>query len=307
MPSIDRNTQHPPKLLVTGASGNLGYWICRMAMASWAVTGIHLQRAVLMDGIQTVQADLTAASVLSDLVASIKPHAVIHAAAASQPVLCERHPEKTRIINVDVPGRLAALCADLQIPFIFTSTDLVFDGRNAPYAEQDPVTPICVYGHQKADAEETVLKVNGNALVCRMPLMIGVSPVAAGGFSMQMLQSIRCGDPLRLLTDELRTPVSYVDAAQGLLALLGNTNGCLHMGGRSRVSRYDMGLLMAKQMGIAPTMFQPVTLETLNITVPRSPDCSLVSDKAYALGYDPSPLPSAVEWAVRQFEEISKG
>ena len=307
MPSESRSARQLPKLMVTGASGNLGYWICRLAMKSWAVTGIHWQHPFKMDGVRSAQADLTDFLSLDRLLDAIKPQAVIHAAAASQPAHCEIHPEATRRVNVGVPEKLAALCADRQVPFLFTSTDLVFDGRNAPYAEQDAVTPVCVYGRQKADAEDAVLHMNCKALVCRMPLMIGVAPVASGSFSMQMLRSIRCGDPLRLLTDEFRTPVSYVDAAQGVLSLLGKACGRLHMGGRYRVSRYEMGLLMAKQMGIAPTTIQPVTLESLNLTAPRSPDCSLVSDTAYALGYDPASLSAAVQWAVGQFEEISNG
>ena len=297
-----RSAQRLPKLLVTGASGNLGYWICRLAMKSWAVTGVHWQHDLKMDGVRSAQADLTDAEAVDHLLNAIEPQAIIHAAADSQPARCETHPEATRRVNVDVPEKLAALCADLQIPFLFTSTDLVFDGLDAPYAEQDTVTPVCVYGRQKADAEDAVLKMNGKALVCRMPLMIGVGPAVSSSFSMQMLRSIRCGDPLRLLTDEFRTPVSYVDAAKGLLTILGKARGRLHMGGRNRVSRYEMGLLMAKQLGVAPTMIQPVTLESLNLAVPRSPDCSLVSDTAYALGYDPAPLSAAIQWTVGQFE-----
>lgn len=307
MPIDNYSARQLPRLMVTGASGNLGYWICRQAKESQAVTGIHCRHDFRMDGVRSAQADLTDFSAVDRLLDAINPHAVIHAAAASQPAHCEANPEATRRVNVDVPEKLAASCADRQIPFLFTSTDLVFDGNNAPYAEQDAVTPVCVYGRQKADAEDNVLKMNDKALVCRMPLMVGVGPAASSSFSIQMLRSIRNGDPLRLLTDEFRTPVSYADGAQGLINLVGKARGRLHMGGRDRVSRYDIGLVMAKQLGIAPTMIQPVTLECLKFTEPRSPDCSLVSDTAYALGYDPAPLPATVQWTLGQFEENSNG
>ncbi len=307
MPSEKRNTPPLPNLMVTGASGNLGYWICHQAKVSWAVTGIYWKYDFKMDGVRSAQADLTDVDAADYLMGTIRPQAVIHAAAASQPARCETHPEATRRVNVDVPKKLAALCADRKIPFIFTSTDLVFDGHDAPYTELDGVTPVCVYGRQKADAEDAVLKINGKALVCRMPLMIGAGPAASSSFAIQMLRGILSGDPLRLLTDEFRTPVSFVDAAKGLLSLLGKTRGRLHMGGRHRVSRYELGLLMAKQLGIAPTMIQPVTIKSLKLSVPRSPDCSLASDTAYALGYDPAPLSAAVQWTVRQFEENSNG
>jgi dTDP-4-dehydrorhamnose reductase len=291
--------------LVTGASGNLGHWICRLAVKKWAVTGIHWQHPFSMDGVKSVRADLSDLSVLENLLVAVKPSAVIHTAAVSQMMQCEQHPKATRRINVAAAEKLSALCADLRIPFVFTSTDLVFDGLSAPYAEQDPMNPVCVYGCQKAEAEAAVLNANGNALVCRMPLMIGVGPRAASSFSIQMLFNIRQGRALQLFTDEFRTPVTYRDAARGLLTVIGKACGPLHMGGRFRVSRFDLGLRMAEQMGIAPTMIQPVTLRSLNLGVTRSPDCSLASDKAFALGYDPAPLSKAIQWVVKQFDAIS--
>ncbi len=108
-----RSAQRLPKLLITGASGNLGYWICRLAMKSWAVTGVHWQHDLKMDGVRSAQADLTDAEAVDHLLNAIEPQAIIHAAADSQPARCETHPEATRRVNVDVPKKLAALCADL--------------------------------------------------------------------------------------------------------------------------------------------------------------------------------------------------
>jgi dTDP-4-dehydrorhamnose reductase len=295
------NERQRPSLMVTGASGNLGQWICRLAAKSYAVTGVHWRHPFAMEGVRSIRADLTDIPGLAPLLAAIEPAAVIHAAALSQPVQCEQHPKASRRMNVDVPEKMAALCAGRRIPFIFTSTDLVFDGLSAPYAEQDAVTPVCRYGRQKAEAEAAVLDVDAGALVCRLPLMIGVGGGASQNFSIQMLDHIRSRRPLRLLTDEFRTPVAYRDAAQGLLSLIGRVSGRLHLGGRQRVSRYDLGILMADQMGVAPTMIEPVTLQSLDWGVARSPDCSLISDKAFALGYDPAPLSEAIAGIVRQF------
>lgn len=301
MPSNREPHHQRPSLMVTGASGNLGHWICRMAHGAWDVSGIHFHHPVSVEGVRAVQADLTSRPDVEKLFDQLKPRAVIHAAAISQPVVCERNPQATQAINVDVPGYLASLCADRGIPFAFTSTDLVFDGLAPPYGEGDGVTPICAYGRQKVRAEEVVLDQYPNALVCRMPLMIGIGPPMSDGFCMQMLSHIRHGRKLRLLTDEFRTPVDYQSAAQGLLGLLGSARGRFHLGGRSRVSRYDLGLSMARQLAVAPKMIEPVTIDELSIGVARSPDCSLVSDKAYAQGYDPIPLSEAIRRVVDQF------
>lgn len=305
MPNLEQSYHHRPNLMVTGASGNLGHWICRMARKDWTVSGIYSRHPFSMEGVEAFQTDLTCQSEVERLFARIKPRAVIHAAAVSLPAVCERSPQATSVINVSAPGQLAAICADERIPFVLTSTDLVFNGLKAPYGEQDTANPVCVYGRQKVQAEELVLNRYGDALVCRMPLMIGVGPRMSSSFCMQMLSDIRHNRTVNLFTDEFRTPVDYQSAAQGLLKMIGNARGILHLGGKTRVSRFELGLSIAKQMKIVPTMLNPIAIDALALNMERSPDCSLKSNVAFALGYDPLSLPMAVKRIIDQLNMIT--
>ena len=88
------------------------------------------------------------------MMADVQPAAVIHTAAITDLDFCEQFPDDSLPINLHAPINLAALCGDKDIPFVFTSADLVFDGARAPYAEDDPPTPINVFGEHKALAEE---------------------------------------------------------------------------------------------------------------------------------------------------------
>lgn len=291
--------------MVTGASGTLGHWICRLAVDKWSVYGIHWQNAIDVARVNAVKADLTLTAELTRLICVIQPQAVIHAAAMAQPALCESDPQSSQVLNVRVPQLLSALCADRRVPFVFTSTDLVFDGLNAPYGEYSPVSPVTIYGRQKAFAETAVLETYPKALVCRMPLMFGLGARHSKNFSMQMLSAIKSGRSIQLFTDEFRTPVDFESAARGLLNLLGRAHGLIHMGGRSRISRFELGLLMARQMDTDPSMLTPVTIDALSLGAARSPDCTMNSDTAYALGYDPVPLPFAVKRLVNQFDLIT--
>ena len=67
------------------------------------------------------------------------------------------------------------MCAQRQIPYVFTSSDLVFDGREAPYRETDPIAPVNVYDRQKALEEQANLSAYPEALICRLPVMFGWS------------------------------------------------------------------------------------------------------------------------------------
>jgi dTDP-4-dehydrorhamnose reductase len=298
--------QKRPKLLITGASGFLGRPLCTLAAEKWAVTGIHHRHPVDIPGVASVRADLTDAAQVKALVAAVHPQAMIHAAAVAQPAACEQQPQSAEVLNVQVPERLAGLCADLAIPFLFVSTDLVFDGRQAPYDESCPVNPLCVYARQKVRAEAAVLACYADALVCRLPLMFGAAGHPGRNFTWQMLTNLHQGRPVKLFTDEFRTPVDNASAARGLLTVLGRARGVLHLGGRTRISRYDFGTLLANEMGAALSLLEPVTIESMSTGVARSPDCSLDSRKASALGYDPTPLDTAIREVVAQFLDMSR-
>lgn len=291
-----------PAILITGASGLLGQALCRAARGQWSVTGIHYRHPLNMEGITSIQADLTDDARTAELFARLEPQAVVHAAAISQPAVCEMEPQSSAAVNVHLPKLLAGLCARRSIAFVFTSTDLVFDGRQAPYDERAQVKPLCVYSRQKARAERAVSQCYPDALVCRLPLMFGVTARPANNFTYQMLVALRRGQPVDLFTDEFRTPVDIDSAARGLLAVVGRARGVLHLGGRSRVSRYDLGMMLAEQLGAPPGLLRPVSVESYQLGIARSPDCTLDSGKAFRLGYDPMPLPQAVKRVVAQFK-----
>lgn len=292
-----------PKILITGASGFLGSALCRQAAGSWTVTGVRHRRPLTLSGVSSVQADLRHDRQIRDVFDAVNPQAVIHAAAIAQPAQCEQDPYSSAAVNVRSARLLAGLCADRKIPFVFTSTDLVFDGLQPPYDEDHPVTPVSVYGRQKAQAEMAVAERNPDALICRLPLLFGIAANCLNNFTGQLLYAILQGRPMKLFKDEFRTPVDNESAARGLLALLGRSRGLLHLGGRTRLSRYEMGVRMAEYLGVPTFSVQPVTIESHPTGTIRSPDCTLDSRRAYSLGYDPLPLAGAIKQVVDKFRQ----
>ena len=302
---MDRMVSEKPGLIITGASGLLGHALCEAARDSWTVYGVYRRHKPLMAGLHTIRADLRDRQCHSDLIRTIRPRAIIHAAANADPLACEKDAQTSDIINRQVPARLARICDRSGITYLFTSTDLVFDGRQAPYDEFAPTRPICVYGEHKALAEAEVLDHCSDALVCRLPLMFGAGPYSGRHFGVQMLNAIRRNETLKLFEDEFRTPVDVDSAAHGILALLGRAKGVFHLGGHTRISRYDLGLAMARQLGVDPGIIRPVRIRQMKLAVARAADCSLVSQKAYNAGYRPASLQSGLRRFVRRFDQFS--
>jgi dTDP-4-dehydrorhamnose reductase len=276
------------KLLITGASGFLGYHLCQIAPSKYQVYGTYFRHCLDIANVNLSKLDLTKINELKTLFETIKPDAVIHTAAASKPNFCQTHPHKSYLINVTTSENIALLCGQDHIPCVFTSTDLVFDGLNAPYNEHSPVSPISIYGQHKAIAEQKMFQIYPKIALCRMPLMFGKATPCAHSFMQPFMAKIKGGEELSLFSDEFRTPVSANTAAKGLLLTLEKQiSGLIHLGGKERISRYNFGLLMAEVFNLSTNTIKPCSQKDVTMAAPRSPDVSMDSSYAFSLGYQP--------------------
>ena len=141
---------------------------------------------------------------------------------------------------------LAALAA--EIPFVFFSTDLVFDGRKGNYVETDAPNPLHVYGETKLAAEEIVLK-NPRHLVVRTSINSGVSSSGNRAFNEQLHRSFQqAGQGMTLFTDEFRCPIPAVETARAVWELTaGNCAGLYHVAGAEKLSRFQIGELLIRR------------------------------------------------------------
>ena len=136
-----------PLAWITGAGGLIGSHIVRAAAVhapNWRVRGLTRSDFDLTD-FPEVQRQFEA-----DL-----PQLVIHCAAMSDPTVCETQLAQTRFVNREATFFLSGLAQD--IPMIFFSSDLVFDGKHGHYTEEDEPSPLTVYARTKAEAEALVL------------------------------------------------------------------------------------------------------------------------------------------------------
>ena len=276
------------KLLVTGASGFLGWNLCQSATKKWEVYGTYFSQKIANNRVNLFQTDLRNYKAISELFSIIKPEAVIHTAAASKPNFCQTHPEESYGINVTASANIARLCAEYNIPCAFTSTDLVFDGKNPFYSESDRVSPICYYGEQKVAAEEKMSEITDEIALCRMPLMFGRASPVSPSFIQETIALLKAGKEVNLFVDEFRTPASAGAASAGLLlAIEKKVKGVLHLGGKERISRYEFGLLLADIWQLPKELIRGGKQADVAMVAKRSPDTSLDSSKAFALGYRP--------------------
>ncbi|MBD2448283.1 NAD(P)-dependent oxidoreductase [Nostoc sp. FACHB-152] len=288
------------KLLITGASGFLGWHLCQLAKQEWEVYGTYYSHFIEIPGVKTLKVKLNNFQDLKQIFSQINPAAVIHTAAQSQPNFCQTYPQQSHTINVTTSCNIAGLCADYSIPCVFTSTDLVFNGLNAPYKETAPVCPVNIYGEQKVMGEIGMLERYPMTAVCRMPLMFGRETPTATSFIQPFIQTLKEDKELNLFIDEVRTPVSGTTAAKGLLLALEKVSGIIHLGGKERISRYDFGKVLVEVFNLPSTKLKGCRQQDIKMSAPRPADVSLDSSQAFKLGYQPLSIKEELE-AIAKF------
>ena len=268
------------RLLLTGASGRLGGYLLReLARTEWPVvawTGSHTGRSY---GAELEPVDLADRDHVVRAFREARPTAVIHAAALASVAECHRSPERARRVNAEGSGTLARLAAEAGARLVYVSTDLVFDGRRGNYREDDPISPLSIYGTTKAAGEEAVLAVPRNAVV-RVTLLFGPTLTGRPSFFDDQLAALRSRRPIRLFRDEWRTPLSLAVAAPALLAVCrADFTGLLHLGGPERMTRLEMGRRLAAYLRSDDRVFVPSGQGDAPVGEPRPRDVSLDSSR----------------------------
>jgi dTDP-4-dehydrorhamnose reductase len=264
--------------LVTGATGLLGGYLLRElrdeSVVAWSGSQQSSAFSVPLTRIDVTDHDVTAAAFRA-----AAPDAVIHVAAVARVDECRREPDKARRVNTDATRHLAELAADRGARFVFVSTDLVFDGEQGNYREDDLPNPLTVYGRTKADGEAAVMAISRTA-VARLSLLHGPCLTGRSSFFDRMVTALRENRPIPLFTDEWRTPLDLPTAAKALVALgRSDVNGLLHVGGPERLSRLEMGRQLAEVLGVSGESIVVTGRNDVPADEPRPRDTSLESSR----------------------------
>lgn len=275
-----------PRLLVIGSRGFLGSYAAIGAKSDFEVVeagrssngGSGLAIDIRDQG--SVQAGFRAA----------RPDSVMLFSAISDIDRCQQFPDEAGAVNLRGPQNVAEACAANNARLLFTSTGAVFDGKKHGYSEEDPVSPVSVYGETKVEAEKAVLALGASGIVVRIALAIGF---AANNGTNSILDSLKkkwsSDQIVALPVHEQRNPIDAVTASRFMLELLRNAaSGVFHIGCSDPITRYDLGLKLVTRMGYPARQVQP-QWEPIPGRAPRGPDHYLLTDKLRAASAIPIP------------------
>lgn len=204
--------------VVFGASGNLGYVLVpALQDAGWQVTAVDRAeidaRTATAEAVQAVLQNAQA-TVAINLIAMNDVDGVEGAGR-----------ELATQLNETFAATTAQAAAALAIPVLHVSTDYVFDGAHAPYAESAAPAPLSHYARTKAAGEQAVQQANPRAYIVRTSRLYGPIPPSASAkpsFATNVVKwAINAGPKtLKLVDEEFGCPTYTPDLAAALVAMV---------------------------------------------------------------------------------------
>ncbi len=157
------------------------------------------------------QADLEKSDEILKAISVHQPTHIFCPAAYTMVDQAESEPEKCFQVNSVATGLIANKCAELKIPFVWYSTDYVFDGHgDQPFQEQDAKNPLNIYGQSKAEGEKKIQESGCDYFIFRTSWVI--SPFGKN-FVKTMLQLGAQREELKIVSDQIGSPTSAQDLA----------------------------------------------------------------------------------------------
>ena len=232
-------------ILVTGANGQLGHEMQRVAKSSnhnYIFTDVA-------DGYEKL--DITNIEDIRNMVKNNNVDIIVNCAAYTNVDKAESDYDTADLINNTAAGNLATAMKEAGGTLIHISTDYVFQGdRNTPCQEDWTTNPLGVYGKTKLAGEAAIATTGCNSIIIRTAWLYS----QWGKNFVKTMQSLTAThDTLKVVFDQVGTPTFAGDLADTIAHIIntGQTNktGIYHFSNEGVCSWYDFAKLICKLSG----------------------------------------------------------
>jgi len=274
------------RIVIVGARGMLGTDLMRAFGGRGELTGLDIE-----------ELDITDEARCRACIGALSPDVVINAAAMTRVDDCESHAEEAFRVNGVGAGNVAAAASESGARLVHYSTDYVFDGRKqGPYVEEDPPSPLGVYGRTKLQGEELVRARCGEHIIIRTAWLFGCD---GPNFIRTILAAARNGRHLRVVNDQLGSPTYTVDLAENSVRLVeAGVRGTYHVTNGGTCTWYELARFALDCVGMGLARVDPVTTAEYPRPAPRPANSVLANARLLSEGF-----PALRHWteAVREY------
>ena len=236
--------------------------------------------------------DVTRAEAAAEVLARIRPDAVINTAAFHRVDECEDRADRAFAVNAIAVRDLARICRTLGAVLVHFSTDYVFDGeKRKPYLEDDRPGPLNVYAASKLAGEQFVRAYTERAFVIRTCGLYGKSGCLEKrrNFVETMLYLASSGRvPIRVVNDQVVTPTPTMELAARVAELIRTDDyGLYHMTAEGFCSWFEFARAVFEFTGGDPSVIVPVDSAAFGAKAKRPAYSVLENGRMKTIGLTP--------------------
>lgn len=241
------------KILLFGGSGLVGYGIKQLLSDRY-----HIKAPTHSE------VDVTKRDQVIRMIEKSSPDNIIYAVGLASIDRAERDPELANLLNAKAPAFIAKDAASFNIPFLYFSTNAVFDGteKNRPYRETDNPNPNSIYGKSKLLGEKLVLASSSKNCIAR--IIMPYSPISGKrkNFAVLALEALQRGELFYGITDQIINPIYIRDLAKAIdMILKTNCSGLYHLGAKDYVTNLDFIKKLARRFNVDEKLVKGISFE----------------------------------------------
>jgi nucleoside-diphosphate-sugar epimerase len=251
------------KVLVTGASGFLGRYVCReLRDRGHEPVGLCRRPGSAPEGVDETIGELSDGDSLERAVRQTRPDRVIHLAAE---IASQRSEAKIRAANVNGTRMLLDACKsiDRRPTFVFASTVVTGDAKGALLDEESELPVETAYGRSKQEGEGLVRDSGLDAVIIRPSHVYGPGGWFAEEFVNRLRQPgrfavIGSGENLWDVVRAEDVAAAFADAAER-----GKPGSLYHVADDEPIRFYDFVARTAEALGTGAPRRVPLWLARL--------------------------------------------
>lgn len=234
------------RIALTGATGLVGSRIVEL-----------LQNRYEFLPISRTELDITNREDVSRYIAEKDFDLFLHLAAYTNVDRAEEEPDTAELLNAGATRFLHEAVSKKAKPFIYFSTDFVFDGEIPPFTETSDRHAISMYGRSKADGEAAI---EGKAMIVRIAYPYRSVFTPKKDFVRSLRDLMKAGTSLTMVNDMLMTPTFIDDIAHAMPYLLENWKPeIFHVVGSNSLSPYECARAIARAWNLDESLVKSTT------------------------------------------------
>lgn len=283
------------RVLITGGTGLLGKALIEGAGVRAEIVATYVGNYELRDNdhVRYRQLDIRDADAYRDVYREFKPDITIHTAGIGSPDYAETNPEFVLDVNLNGTRNIIDMCERFDSRFVFISSNGIYDGDNAPYAEDDRAEPVNYYGVVKLKGEEVTRKANVPFAIVRPILMYGWPfPFERGNIVTLAISRLRKGERVHAYDDVFSNPLLHSSCAEAIWSMINAGRfDVYNIAGADRASVYELLVKITEIFDLDKDLISPVQQGFFNELARRPSDTCFRTEKMERdLGVTPLPL-----------------